>query len=113
MFNKLMDLSYERSLLEAVVFYVIYFILFLLLVMLLGAVAGILFGAGYEDGVKLGWVFAIVACPVLSVAVLVQKKQMGSIFYVFIAILSGFCALFVGSLLGLVPVAFLTTRKAL
>ncbi len=113
MFRRLTDFGHQRTLVEAIGFYLVYFILGIIVAAMLGALAGPLTGtAGFEGGMLIGTVFAVVACPVLSFAILAKKGLLRHVGYVLVALLSVAGAAAAGLLLGLVFVAFLTTRPA-
>ena len=116
MFRRLTDLGYQRSLVEAIGFYLVYLILGIVVAAALGAVAGPLAvasgGSDFDGGMLVGTIFAIIACPVLSFAVLVKKGLLGHVGYVLVAVLSVAGAAVAGLIVGLIFVAFLTTRPA-
>tara|TARA_Y100000310_G_scaffold214352_1_gene215279 strand:- start:343 stop:654 length:312 start_codon:yes stop_codon:yes gene_type:complete len=68
------------------------------------------FAQGYEYGVKVGtWVAVIVS--LLLVGVILQKKNLLRGFgYILLLLLSGILAFFAGGLVGLIPIAYLTTK---
>ena len=118
MFTKLTDFSYTRSIKEALGFYLAY----LLLGIILGAIIGALYASfslessadfteGYIAGQKAGAVVAIAYPLVLSYLVLSKKKLLGNFGYLLLGLLSAILAIFGGALLGLVPAAYLTTKK--
>ncbi len=113
-FKKLTDFSYVRSTKEAVGFYFAYFIMAVLIGALLGATSALLFPK--EDlmqlGIRVGNVIAILIASLLAIANLSKKRLTGEYKYIMIALLAGLLAVFGGSLLGLIPVAYLTTVKA-
>lgn len=112
LFSRLTDFGYQRSKKEAFGFYIVY----LLLTMIAGGVisgtaAALLdFTDVYQASVRIGTGTALVVCVGLSFAVLKQKKLLGNLGLVALAALSGVIALFGGALIGLIAVAFLTTR---
>jgi hypothetical protein len=117
MFRRLTDLGHQRTLVEAIGFYLAYLILGIAIAAALGAVAGPLVvalggGSAFDGGMLIGTIFAVVACPVLSFAVLIKKGLLGHIGYLIVAVLSVAGAAVLGLILGLVFVAFLTTRPA-
>ena len=113
MFRRLTDFGHQRTLVEALGFYLVYLILGIVVAAMLGALAGPLTGnSGFEGGMLVGTVFAVVACPVLSFAILFKKGLLRHIGYVLVALLSVAGAAAGGLLLGLIFVAFLTTRPA-
>ena len=113
MFRHLTDFGHQRTLVQAIGFYLVYFVLGIVIAGLLGFVAAPLTGSpGFEGGLIVGTIFAVVACPVLSFAVLYKKGLLGHVGYLLLAVLSVAGAAIGGLLLGLVLVAFLTTRPA-
>lgn len=115
MFSHLTDFGYRRTTKQALGFYLAYFVLFLLLAGVVGAFVA-LTTANQENIIELstrmGILTAVVACTALAIAVVVKKHLAGHFPSLLIAIASGVCALFGGALLGLLPVAYLTTRPA-
>ena len=113
MFRRLTDFSYQRTLVQAIGFYLVYLIVGIVVAAMLGALSGPLTGnAGFEGGLLIGTIFAIVACPVLSFAILYKKGLLRHVGFVLVALLSVPGAAAGGLLLGLIIVAFLTTRRA-
>ena len=113
MFRRLTDFSYQRTLVQAIGFYLVYLIAGIVVAAMLGALSGPLTGnAGFEGGMLVGTIFAIVACPVLSFAILYKKGLLRHVGFVLVALLSVPGAAAGGLLLGLIIVAFLTTRRA-
>lgn len=116
MFKDLFLLEKDRTPLEAFGFYLCYLVL---LASTAALVAFLVtpnstpgtFAEGYQTGVVIGQYFAVVACLALSFLVLYKKKRLNSFGLVLMAILSGILAAFLGGLLGLIPTAYLTTRK--
>ena len=112
MFKKLTEFSYKRTALEAVGFYLAW----LVLLLLTGALAGVFIGSAVPPEKALsysliaGQTLAFVMCPTLSGLILAQKK-LYSFGYILLVILTGFVAL-LGAVCGLIPAAFLTTRKS-
>lgn len=111
MFKKLMDFSYERTPLEAVGFYLAYFGLGLLIGSLMGGILGLL-SFSVKVIVSLGILSAVVLSLTVSFLILHKKKLLNNFSYIMLAVLSGLLALVAGALGGMIPVAFLTTRKS-
>lgn len=118
MFTKLTDFGYKRSGKEAFGFYIAY----LLFGIVLGALAGALYASvtldassGFQDGVaagqRVGGVIAILFPLVLAFLVVTKRNLTKDFLSILLAILSGILGLFGGGLLGLIPVAYLTTKK--
>ena len=113
MFRRLTDFGHQRTLVEAIGFYLAYLVLGIVLAAGLGALAGLVDrGFGFESGLALGTAVAIGICPVLAFVILGAKRQLRHVGYVLVAVLSVAGAAVGGLLLGLVFVAFLTTRPA-
>ena len=108
MFSKLFDLRLKRTGKQAFGFYVVYLLLLLLVAMLLGGVVGLISGLGFQAGLKVGQLMAIIVCLVVSFMILNYKKSL-SPGNVILALLAGILAMVGGGLLGLIPVAYLTT----
>ena len=115
MFKDLFLLEKVRTKKEAVGFYLAYL---LLMALVSGLVATFLgdptasFDEGFQDGQIVGIYFSSIACLILSLFVLYKKKQLNSFGLILIAVLSGIGAIFLGGLLGLVFVAYLTTKDS-
>lgn len=113
MFRHLTDFGHQRTVVEAIGFYLVYLILGILLGALLGAVAGFVTGnVGFEGGLAIGATVAIGICPVLGFIILGAKGLLSHVGYVLVAVLSVVGAAIGGLLLGLLFVAFLTTRPS-
>lgn len=114
MFANLTDLSFNRTTKQAIGFYLAYFLLIILVAGLLGAIAGIISGettSAYSLGLKIGNITAIIGSVGLSLLV-VNKKKLKDFKYIFLVLLAGLFAVFLGALLGLIPAAYLTTRQS-
>jgi hypothetical protein len=61
---------------------------------------------------RIGHIISIITCFALSFAILYAKKRLNHLGYILVALLAGALAGIMGGLLGLIPVAFLTTREA-
>jgi len=112
MFKKLTEFGYKRTIWEAIGFYLAY----LVLIFLTAAVAGAFLGAVLPAEKVLaysnlaGITIAFVMCLGLS-GLILTKKKLNSFGYLLFVVLSGILPLLIGALGGLIPVAFLTTRK--
>jgi len=112
MFKNLTDFAYKRNRKEALGFYLGY----LILIVVVGALAGALFGLAsgqenFELGLRIGNIIGILASLGLSFAVLSKKGLMNNFGLLLLALLSGLLAFIGGGLLGLIPAAYLTTKK--
>ncbi len=113
MFRQLLDFSHQRSLVQALGFYLAYPVTGIVFLAIVGGVAGMLVsGLGFDGGLMIGTVGAVIISPVLSLLVLREKGQLGHIGLLLLALLSGVGAAVGGLLLGLLVVAFLTTRPS-
>jgi hypothetical protein len=106
MFNDLFNFEKQRTGKEALGFYIAYF----LLIAISGGVIGLVFGVVLGLSPDLvGWLVAVIFCPWLSYQIISKKNLKGNILYIVLCISSGIGALWMGALLGLIPVAYLTT----
>src|SRR5689334_567476 len=117
MFRHLTDFGYQRTPLEAIGFYLTYFVLGVIASGALGAVFAVGSGAngfdeGMQAGLMVGPVFAVVLTAALSFVVLRAKGLLGHVGYLLVGLVGVAGAVVAGMLLGLVVVAFLTTRPA-
>lgn len=116
MFRDLTHLRKTRRSLEAFGFYLAYLGLGLLLAGFAGGVINISnpndsFMSGYKVGTQYGHFVAVIYCPLICILILRAKKS-----YTFISLLlvpiSGILVVFsLGMLVGLIPVALLTTFR--
>jgi hypothetical protein len=117
MFKNLSDFSYQRSTKEAIGFYISYLVILILIASVLGGILSILsgtqgFNAGYALGFRVGQFVAIAGVLALSFMLLKSKNALKDIRFILILLVSGVLAIFGGALLGLIPVAYLTTQKS-
>jgi len=111
MFRKLTDFSYKRSFKEALGFYLGYLLLIVLASMILGGVSGLVLGnQSTEIGLRIGNLVAVIAVLALSFMILSKKDLSGNFGMILVALLSGILAFLGGSLLGLIPAAYLSTK---
>ena len=118
MFKNLTNFNYPRNVKEAIGFYLAYSTLI--------AIVGGLVGGGIEivvypnsfyilgiQVVKIvGKILSIITCLGLSFLVLRDKNLLDNFKFIFLGLLSGVLSIFSFGLLGgLIPVAYLTTRK--
>lgn len=106
------DFAYQRSALQALAFYITY----LIVVAILGGLAaaiGYIFGLRDKQASQLigGWV-GVIACLAIGYLILKKKGLLKNYLYLGVGVLGVLAALFFGAILGLLPAAFLTTRKA-
>lgn len=107
MFKKLTDFEYKRNPTEAVGFYIAY----LLMVMLVGGVAGGLFASDFSTGLQVGSYSAIVMHLILSGLLLHGKNRYKSLINIALALVAILLSSLGGGLFGLIPLAYLSTRK--
>ncbi len=121
-FFGLSNFSLKRTAKQAVGFYIVYLVLLIVLAVVVGLVAGAVlnasnssitnsFASSFSFGIGLGAVISVVCIIILGILILKGKKSYKnpvSIICVLIAIVLG---VFGGALLGLIPLAYLTTRK--
>ena len=107
MFDDLFTLEKQRTTEQAIGFYLAY-LLFTILVAAI--IIGGLIMQDIEGSVLIGLRAAAIFCLALSFLILYKRNQF-NLPMVSIALSSGLAAMVLGSLLGLVPVAYLTTRK--
>ena len=113
MFGQLSDFGHQRSAVQALGFYLAYLLTGIIFLALLGAVAGMIVpGFGFEGGLTLGTIGAVIISPVLALLVLRAKGLLGNIGFLVLALLSGGAAAVGGLILGLIVAAFLTTRPS-
>ena len=109
MFKDLTNFAKKRTGWEAFGFYLAYLLLIIVVALLLGAMVALL---DFNTGVafRAGNIFAIAICLTLAFMVLKQKNLASNFGFILLALLSGVLAFIGGGILGLIPVAFLTTR---
>lgn len=110
MFSNLLELKKDRTTKQAFGFYIAYAIVSMLFLFILGTIMEIIFSIGYENGKKIGYIFAIVVPTTISFMILKRKNAM-NFKYVVLALLSGILGL-LGVFLGFIPTAYLTTRMS-
>lgn len=111
MFKQLTNLGYDRSPLQAFGFYLVYLLFGLLAAGLLGMFLGAA-GGGFDAGVRIGAIFALIVTPTLAFFVCKAKKNLKSFVSILLILLSALVAFLIGFLGGLVVVAILTTHKS-
>ncbi|MDR2431475.1 MAG: hypothetical protein LBD99_04405 [Candidatus Margulisbacteria bacterium] len=113
MFKKLTDLAYKRTGWQAAGFYLAYLVLGILLSGLLGGISGMFVGAERAEysGAVVGGTAVVFFTIGLALGILQKKKLLGNFGCLLLVLFAGLLALFLGGLGGLIPVAFLTTRK--
>lgn len=112
MFRRLTDFRYTRTAVEAIGFYLAYGIGGILAIAAVAGFAGTIDPSfGFNEGLILGAILATVVSAVLSFFILRAKSLLGNPLYVTIAALSVVGSIVAGLILGLIFVAFLTTRR--
>ncbi len=124
MFKNIANFSYRRNGKEAFGFYLAY----LFFTMLLGGLAGGIyeiihrssirslnfkegFVEGFKAGIPIGHLASVLFLIVLSIIILKQKRLLRHYGFLVLAIGSGIATILIGSIVGLIPLAFLTTRE--
>ena len=111
MFAHLTNFAYKRTTLQAVGFYIAYFLLLLLIA---GATGGFLaLATGRVDqelSIRIGVMISTIACAILSAAISYEKRILRDFPALLSIILAIIGAMFGGALVGLVFVAYLTTK---
>ena len=115
MFRQLTNFGHQRSVVQAIGFYLVYLVAGVLgIALAAGAVALISTSVGgtfgFDAGLGFGSVLAVVMTAVLSLLVLRAKGLFGHVGYLLVGLLSLAGAVAGGLILGLIFVAFLTTR---
>ncbi len=105
------DFSFKRSRKQALGFYLGYLVLIVLVGAVVGALFGLISGGGNLDLVlRIGNIMAILLALGLSFAILSKKKLTDNFGLILVALLSGLLAFVGGGILGLIPVAYLSTK---
>lgn len=117
MFNELNNFAFTRSSKEAFGFYCAYFLLIVLGAGVFSGAVGELFlpdmdpERSFELGQRIGAVVALIACMFLAYRILDSKQLIKNFSsYAYLAV-TALCALLGGALLGMIPVAYLTTKS--
>ena len=109
MFSNIFDYGYKRSTRQAFGFYLVHFISIMLLGGIISGIYASLTGkGGFEVGLIIGSIMAIVLCITISTTIVIKKRIM-SFKNVTLILASGVLAIFIGGLGGLLPAAYLTT----
>ena len=110
MFDKVFELNFCRTPIQAIGFYITHFIFaFCIGISIAIIVARILPNFSWDSGVTFGTIFASIYVFIIGIKIVSLKKLSSS--YYFLVIFSASLAIFGGALLGLIPTAFMTTRK--
>ena len=107
MFKKLFDLGYKRNTTEALEFYLVYFVL----ILIGSAVVTYLIGAqDFQRGLRAGTFFAATIVLALSLVILSKRRLVSHLNYLLLGLFSVVLAVIGGALLGLIPLAVLSTK---
>lgn len=113
MFKNITDYAYQRSKKEAFGFYLAYLLGGIVLGGIAGGLSAVVTGASGEDAfhvsLRAGTAVGVLYSMALSVIVIKNKKLSSGLDYSMVLI-AGIVALFIGSLGGVIPAAWLTTR---
>jgi len=120
MFKNLLDFSFKRTFIQALGFYIAYFVLGAVLCGIVSGITGQILSAigypgietftgGYKIGLKVGAFVAVVYCSILSFLVLKQKQLFTQFGAILIALTSILFSIAGACLLGLIPIAILST----
>jgi hypothetical protein len=114
MFIKLFEFSFTRNTKQAIGFYIAWFVILAVASGLFSAavipfLGGTTFREGFSEGVKIGSSFVIIADTFFAFWI-VKSKRSFSVTNVALAFLAGALSIFGGAVLGLIPIAYLTTR---
>jgi hypothetical protein len=114
MFTNLFDFSFTRTTKQAIGFYIVWLVMLAIGSSLVSAAASPLLGAktfksGFSEGVRIGQSFIIIADTILAFWIL-KSKNAFSLGNIVLAFLAGGLSILGGGLLGIIPIAYLTTR---
>lgn len=121
MFDGVTDFSMKKTTKQAAGFYIVYLLIIVVLSMIGGLVSSINLAAAnpnattssaFNAGVRIGTIIAILFVIILEVLILKGKGTFKDIISIVVALLAIILAFLGGSLLGLIPVAYLTTRES-
>ncbi len=113
MFSQLTNFGYERTGKQALGFYLAYLLLVLLVGGIAGGIAGVITGGeDHEFLMRVGGGIAILVCLLLAVLVVSAKGLWSSFLALLLVLAAGGLAAVLGALLGLIPVAYLSTVKS-
>lgn len=114
MFKDLFAFGKQRSRREAAGFYIFYLLLGVVITSVgLFVGGGWSFQEGFAEDLWIGpYFFAMVFSLLLAFLVLFKKNKLRNPWLLILALLSGVGAFLLGALVGLIPVAYLTTTEA-
>ena len=113
----LIDFGYQRNWKEAVIFYISYLVVIIVMGVSLSLLISTIVGVEGESenfmlGIKIGATVAVAGVLILGILVLAGKQLLRHKGYIMLVLLAGLLAIWGGSLLGLIPIAYLTTRSS-
>jgi len=111
MLTKLTNFNYKRTFLEAVLFYIAYLILLFLLTFSVAASLSSFIAEFYLDAHMAGVIIVTIGSIILSFLILLEKNLLGNFPCLLTVLLAGFLAFLFGAFVGMIPVAFLTTKQ--
>jgi hypothetical protein len=113
MFDRLLDFSYKRTPLQAVGFYVAYMFFFMLIVRFTAYTIGSFTNNLTNEAlsIKIALFSSTVISFLMTVRMIYEKKLAKNIWYVYLTIAAAFIGLLGGTLLGLIPSAYLSTKN--
>lgn len=122
MFKNLFNFGYKRNLKEAIGFYLAFSFLCILLYSLIGGLSLIgigfvtgksyTFKEGYAIGLKIGYLSNIIFILTICGLLLTKKRLWSSFGCVILGLMSCLASVIGGSMLALIPLAFITTRPS-
>lgn len=114
--HNIFDFTDKKSGIEALKLFGILWLISLLIGMLIGGLVGIVYASTpelvYAEATKYAQIFSIVFSLGCGFKVLKDKNLMGNIVFFAVALCSGVLAIFAGTLLGLIPTAYLSTKAS-
>ena len=117
MFKNLFDLSFKRTVVQAIGFYIVYIILIALLIGVLSPVIGPIiypntqktFEESFQIGAKMAPIIATTLVTIVSVWIIIAKKSYKHFGAIVLLIVAICLTHLLGALVGIIPVAILTT----
>ncbi len=110
MLKNLNNLSMKRNWKEAIVFYIAYSLLALLIGFLTGSIVGLINPTSLTVSITAGSIVGTIYCLILYYLICIKKKQT-SFLFIILGIITGIISFYLGNLISLIIVAFITTRE--
>src|SRR3989338_1590812 len=111
MFKKITDFSYKGNIIEALGFYLTYLLLTLIAVVICAILIEVITGnSSFLLGTIIGKIIALIFSAVAGCMVLYKKKLVKNMLYIFLVILSAVLSYYAGAIIGLILIAYLTTK---